>query len=554
MQDFFKDQELADANVGTKSKNGNFLMNGSVSPSKISNKVDVRRMDHHDGIEMFEGGKVAASVEGSKNVVSRQDILYDDDESGEDEGEQEDDPEELESNNGLRPNAAFKSYQKLFKNLTKSKLVVTLYPIVTCMISYDSTRAITVTKKDDTEFWVRMYDLETYQKTFDEQIGGQEEDYIRIKEVEQNYKGDKYAFVYANDGNFKLRVFGKQRRDESEIQENEFDINKALDINNYTMPIQGFADPFSTCSFIDDDRIFVQLFYNFDRTHWHFIYDHSKRAIEGAPFSQKLVCSAKNFPYKSFYNTDDNEIYSFYRQGEAFIVHGDDAQTVKFEKMADQDLGYMYLINNKALVARSSSKIVFFKIVEEEDENDSSKTVKFWKQYNQLDVRGFIYFIKGNKRIQVTTDDKIYFYLIDPETFEPTLENVMFNFMGCNQMMFGSRVRYGITYKTNQKAFTVYRRKFVHDFRVPISSENLEGSRGLDLSMHNPPRILVSKIDKIFIIDAETFQKVGEIPIKLLKTETREPNQIISMTLSKNQNYLAVISGKNLVMKQQKVN
>ena len=168
MQDFFKDQELADANVGTKSKNGNFLMNGSVSPSKISNKVDVRRMDHHDGIEMFEGGKVAASVEGSKNVVSRQDILYDDDESGEDEGEQEDDPEELESNNGLRPNAAFKSYQKLFKNLTKSKLVVTLYPIVTCMISYDSTRAITVTKKDDTEFWVRMYDLETYQKTFDE--------------------------------------------------------------------------------------------------------------------------------------------------------------------------------------------------------------------------------------------------------------------------------------------------------------------------------------------------------------------------------------------------
>ena len=105
------------------------------------------------------------------------------------------------------------------------------------------------------------------------------------------------------------------------------------------MPIQGFADPFSTCSFIDDDRIFVQLFYNFDRTHWHFIYDHSKRAIEGAPFSQKLVCSAKNFPYKSFYNTDDNEIYSFYRQGEAFIVHGDDAQTVKFEKMTDQDLG-----------------------------------------------------------------------------------------------------------------------------------------------------------------------------------------------------------------------
>ena len=141
----------------------------------------------------------------------------------------------------------------------------------------------------------------------------------------------------------------------------------------------------------------------------------------------------------------------------------------------------MYLINNKALIARSSSKIVFFKIVEEEDENDPNKMNRFWKQYNQLDVRGFIYFIKGNKRIQVTTDDKIYFYLIDPETFEPTLENVMFNFMGCNQMMFGSKVKYGITYKTNQKAFTVYRRKFIHSFRTPLLHDNFEGSKGLDL-------------------------------------------------------------------------
>ena len=153
--------------------------------------------------------------------------------------------------------------------------------------------------------------------------------------------------------------------------------------------------------------------------------------------------------------------------------------------MTDQDLGQMYLINNKALVARSSSKIVFFKIVEEEDENDPTITNRFWKQYNQLDVRGFIYFIKGNKRIQVTTDDKIYFYLIDPETFEPTLENVMFNFMGCNQMMFGSKVRYGITYKTNQRAFHVYRRKYEHDFRVPILMDNYEGSKGLDLQKTN---------------------------------------------------------------------
>ena len=70
-----------------------------------------------------------------------------------------------------------------------------------------------------------------------------------------------------------------------------------------------------------------------------------------------------------------------------------------------------------------------------------------WVQYNSINVRGFIYFIRGNVRIQITTDRLIYFYLIDPETFEPTLENVMYNYMMCNQMMIGAMKRYSITYK-----------------------------------------------------------------------------------------------------------
>ena len=84
-------------------------------------------------------------------------------------------------------------------------------------------------------------------------------------------------------------------------------------------------------------------------------------------------------------------------------------------------------------------------------------------------MRGFIYYIKGNVRIQITTDDKIYFYKIDKTTLMPELENVMFNYMGCNQCMFGSRVRYAVTYKANQKSFDIYRRKAWHDFKVPIS-------------------------------------------------------------------------------------
>ena len=38
---------------------------------------------------------------------------------------------------------------------------------------------------------------------------------------------------------------------------------------------------------------------------------------------------------------------------------------------------------------------------------------KRWVKYHQLDMRGFIYYIKGNTQISITTDDKIYLYFMD---------------------------------------------------------------------------------------------------------------------------------------------
>ena len=161
-----------------------------------------------------------------------------------------------------------------------------------------------------------------------------------------------------------------------------------------------------------------------------------------------------------------------------------------------------------------------------------------------------IYFIKGNKRIQVTTDEKVYFYLIDPVTFEPTLENVMFNYMNCSQMMFGSKVRYCVTFKANQKSFDIHRRKYVHDFRQNVVKMNLDGSRGLPIESMNA--FLVSKIDVVHFYDVDSFKELKGclLQIPLFKSDTREPNQIISMQLSNDEDWIAVISGKNLVMNE----
>jgi len=61
---------------------------------------------------------------------------------------------------------------------------------------------------------------------------------------------------------------------------------------------------------------------------------------------------------------------------------------------------------------------------------------------------------------------------------------------------------------------------------------------------------LVSQKDKILMYDSERFSKIGELSIELLPTKTREKHHIIGMKLSPNEEYLAVISGKLLIMQE----
>ena len=61
----------------------------------------------------------------------------------------------------------------------------------------------------------------------------------------------------------------------------------------------------------------------------------------------------------------------------------------------------------------------------------------------------------------------------------------MSNFMNCSQMMFGSKVKYGITYKTNNRSIDIHRRKYEHDLRLNVVEKDLDGSRGLPIESMN---------------------------------------------------------------------
>ena len=49
-------------------------------------------------------------------------------------------------------------------------------------------------------------------------------------------------------------------------------------------------------------------------------------------------------------------------------------------------------------------------------------------------------------------------------------------------MMFGARVRYGISYKQNQPGFQIYTRKYYHNFKVCLNTDNYEGAIGANLN------------------------------------------------------------------------
>ena len=79
----------------------------------------------------------------------------------------------------------------------------------------------------------------------------------------------------------------------------------------------------------------------------------------------------------------------------------------------------------------------------------------------------------------------------------------MHNYMRCSQMMFGKRVKFCLTYKTGQSGFDIYRRKYQHNFKVNVQSDNYEGSIGLELQSMST--IVVTKRDSIQLYDNHTF-------------------------------------------------
>jgi hypothetical protein len=60
-----------------------------------------------------------------------------------------------------------------------------------------------------------------------------------------------------------------------------------------------------------------------------------------------------------------------------------------------------------------------------------------------------------------------------------------------------------------------------------VRADNLEGSKALEITGTNT--IVVALLDELSVYDSKTYEKLYNIPIKLLESTEREPNEILSI-------------------------
>jgi len=166
----------------------------------------------------------------------------------------------------------------------------------------------------------------------------------------------------------------------------DFNVNEQFNIDNKTIGISGFFQPFCMTCFMEDNDLFFSFFYNHTKTHSHFKYDYVQKKVTSKLSSREIEgCTTKNFPQKCFYSPINKQIDCLYRQGQSVIIKANDLDSFTVDKILDRDLGDIVLWKQRVMIARSSTQIFLFKYVYYDDLER-----KKWTKYQTIESKGFI--------------------------------------------------------------------------------------------------------------------------------------------------------------------
>lgn len=409
--------------------------------------------------------------------------------------------------------------------------------VVNIVITYDSKHCVALTADVRQELaQIQLYSLQTFSEVCHFEIRGT---WVVMNDIDQNDAGDTMCVPYSDNGALYIKIFTAGGEELANL-----DMNAVFGMDQESKPIVGFYQPMLTACFVKDDDLFLQGFHRLTGRHYVVLYSYKTRQFLQEMQTLDIPGTTKlNFPLRSFYSSELDEVYTFYRQGDAVCQQGHVNAKARVEKITNADLGQMVLVYEKALISRSSNSMIFFKKekLPTDDEDEPAK----WRQYAKLDdKRGTLFFIRGNIRIQITTETKIYFYIIDKTTLMPRLENVMYNFMNCSSLMFGSRVRYGIAFKVSQPDFEIYTRSHYHNFKVCIDDSSFEGAVGCDLSSQKA--YVMAESLNVGVYSAKDFSR--------RQSWTLEPDnddvEVLYVTVSKCQKKLGMLVGRQGIRDQ----
>jgi hypothetical protein len=117
--------------------------------------------------------------------------------------------------------------------------------------------------------------------------------------------------------------------------------------------------------------------------------------------------------------------------------------------------------------------------------------------------------------------------------------------MQANMVNFGMNGQFCIQYRRSHENFFVFKKMLNHDFKSVINHTNFEGAHGLSVDGTN--MFIVAKAGTLYAYDDHSFELIDTVEVNLEESNTREPLEIISMNISHDCKYIAVIIGKQLI-------
>lgn len=163
-----------------------------------------------------------------------------------------------------------------------------------------------------------------------------------------------------------------------------------------------------------------------------------------------------NFNLKTFYSHKLKYVATFYRNGWCVMTNNENEEPT-LQQIINHDLGEMCLIFDKLLVAKSSKGLLQFRYKKKKWTHSET-----WSEM----ALGTISYAQGSDRFQIIDETKIFFYTIDRKTLALELENIMYNFMACQRMLF-AHVRSGrfcVTFTREEPDFNVFIRRQFNNF------------------------------------------------------------------------------------------